>query len=137
MEPFDVTYGYAMLAAVLLYQPFKCLQRLNTRLTPQNLALFKQYHGRYAPNLVFIGSRLCFVNIYFNHADSVANAVGELFENGCLLFAGAAPVGVEIDQHRRFAVDQVVEGSFHSSYCSTFTGSFMMVWPILSRLVRR
>lgn len=69
----------------------------------------EQNKRRDALNLVFLGRRLTPVHVDFDDLEFVAHTVGELFERGGLLFAGAAPVGVEIDQNGRVAFDKFAE----------------------------
>jgi len=85
------------------------MQRLNPRLSPYNLAVFKQNHGRNTPDLVLSGGRLRFIYVDFNDSNLIADALSELFQNGRLLFAGTAPVSIEVDQHGLIAVNKIFE----------------------------
>lgn len=93
--------------AKLLDQTLQRCQGLNARLPPDDLAVFEQNHGRDAPNLVLLRSRLGFVDINFNYAHLLAGAFGKLLQNRRLLLAGPAPVGIKVNQDRFIAVDKV------------------------------
>lgn len=83
------------------------MQRLNARLPPDDLALFKQKHGWDAANLILLSSRLRFININFDDLDFIASPLRKLLQNGSLLLAGTTPVSVEIDQYRGVTLNQV------------------------------
>lgn len=97
----------SILTTKLLHQALQRMQRLNTRLAPHNLPLFKQNHGWDAPNLILLRGCLRLVHVNFNDTNFIADSFRELFQDGGLLFAGTAPVSIEIDQHRGVALDQV------------------------------
>ena len=65
---------------------------------PYGLAVLEEDEGGHALHAVFCGEGVVAVDVYFDDVGGVANAVLDLFEDGSLHLAGAAPGGEEVNQ---------------------------------------
>gem|GEM_PF-2394042 len=90
-------------------QFFEFLSGIYPGLPPAYFTFFEEHERRHASYLILGSNLWIFVHIDFDYGGGVAYPFFELGQGRSLYLAGAAPLGVEIDQHWPFLIDDLFE----------------------------